>query len=395
MHDDWGVTENQDPAGGAGAAEDMSALILKHYSTLNEIGILRFLEKREEENRNLRKVIQAGKGIASQQGIMMILEAAAAALNDRFIPSTLTFLIESERGGEVPDIVHYENLVRADSPFSVPSLEPYRFFFNLSPGTISFRVFEYMIGRDELTSLFKPYHPAIVMPLTGFGRVYGFILIGEKIMGKEYSAQEISFLEDVMQFTSIGLQNNIHYLKAITDLKTHLYNNAYIRSRLDLELARVKRYAFEIAVIITDVDKFKNFNDSYGHMAGDKMLMRIAEVFMESIRAGDVAGRFGGEEFVLLLVQCSRENACLAAERIRKKVEKIFVEDEGRILRATISLGVRHVTRETYAEADIVITQADKALYRAKHSGRNKSFIYDAPAKGPDDPAGRGQGPGP
>jgi|GEM_PF-240310 len=370
---------------GAGRPEeprdrDISGIILKNYNSLREMGILESLEDLQAENRNLRRIIQAGKGIASQQGILMIVEAAAAALNDRFVPSTLTFLLESERGAEAPDILYYENLKRAEAPFKVPSLEPYRFFFNLSPGTISFPVFEYMIGRPEYTDLFKPCRPTIVMPLMGFGQVYGFVLIGEKATGAEYTASESEFLDDVMQFASIGLQNNIHYMKAITDLKTRLYNNAYIRTRLDLELARVSRYGFEMAVILTDVDHFKDFNDNYGHLAGDKMLMRIAQVFLGSIRKGDVAGRFGGEEFVLILAQCSRANACMAADRIRRRVERLTITDGQAELRATISLGVRHVTKESIQDADTIIRQADQALYRAKAAGRNKAFIFGGPA---------------
>jgi len=384
MRDDKGVTGSTGMNEEGSLSAELSDLILKNYSSLAETGILKAVESLEEENRNLRRIIQAGKGIASQQGILMIVEAAAAAINDRVIPSTLAFLIESERGGEAPEIVYYDNLKRSDPPFTVPSLEPYRFFFSLSPATVSFPVFEYMIGREEYTALFRPARPSIVMPLIGFGQLYGFVLVGEKVTGAEYSRPEAVYLDDVMQFASIGLQNNIHYLKAITDLKTRLYNNAYIRTRLDLELARVKRYGFEMAVMLIDVDLFKKFNDAYGHLAGDKMLMRIAEVFMESIRKGDVAGRFGGEEFVVILVQCNRQNACQAAERIRKRVERIVVEERGKELRATISVGLRHVTKEDVQDAEEILGQADRALYRAKASGRNKAFIFKAVSKDPE-----------
>jgi two-component system, cell cycle response regulator len=358
-------------------AETFSRLILKHYDVLSQTGILNFVQKLQEENNNLRKVIQAGKDIAKQGGILMIVETVAKVLNDRFIPASLTFLLEAENSNEAPDIIHYQNMARTEVPFSIEKLEPYRFFFNLAPATVSFPVFEYMIGRPALTEPFKTLRPKIVMPVLGFGQVYGFAIIGEKIVGGEYTESELTFLDDVMQFASIGLQNNIHYLKAITDFKTRLYNHAYITSRLEMELSRVKRYGCEIAVILTDVDLFKKFNDTYGHLAGDKMLMKIAEVFIETIRKGDVAGRFGGEEFVLILAQCSRKNACMVAERIRKRVEKILILDEGRELKATISLGVRHVTQADCADADTAIAQADKALYKAKENGRNRSFIFN------------------
>lgn len=358
-------------------ADTFSRLILKHYDVLSQTGILNFVQKLQEDNNSLRKVIQAGKDIAKQGGILMIVETVAKVLNDRFIPSSLTFLLEAENTTEAPDVIHYQNMAKTEAPFTVEKLEPYRFFFNLSPATVSFPVFEYMIGRPALTEPFKALKPKIVMPILGFGQVYGFAIIGEKVVGGDYTQSELTFLDDVMQFASIGLQNNIHYLKAITDFKTRLYNHAYITNRLEMELSRVKRYGCEIAVILTDVDKFKTFNDTYGHLAGDKMLMKIAQVFIETIRKGDVAGRFGGEEFVLILAQCSRKNACMVAERIRKRVEQIVIEDEGRQLKATISLGVRHVTKADCVEADTAISQADKALYKAKENGRNRAYIFN------------------
>lgn len=369
--------ENQAPQKNGPDADAFSKLILKNYSVLSQTGILNFVQQLQEENNNLRKVIQAGKDIAKQGGILMIVETVAKVLNDRFIPSSLTFLLEAENGREAPDIIHYRNMARTEPEFTISQLEPYRFFFNLSPATVSFPVFEYMIGRPALTDPFKSLKPKVVMPIYGFGQVYGFAIIGEKVVGGDFTQQELTFLDDVMQFASIGLQNNIHYLKAITDFKTRLYNHAYITNRLELELSRVKRYGYEIAVILTDVDKFKTFNDTYGHLAGDKILMKIAEVFIDTIRKGDVAGRFGGEEFVLILAQCSRKNACMVAERIRKRVEKIVLKDEGREMRATISLGVRHVTKADCVDAETAVKQADKALYKAKESGRNRSYIYN------------------
>jgi diguanylate cyclase (GGDEF)-like protein len=362
---------------------DVSRLVLKHYTALEEMGLLASIQGLQQEVRDLRKVILAAKNIANQSGIINIIEEVAKVINDRFVPASLVFVLENDKGGEEPEIILFRNMIKVEPDFSIPSLEPYRFFFNLAPMTASFPVFSYMIGRTDLTTPFAALKPAIVVPIMGFNQTYGFILVGEKVVGAEYARPELEFIDSVMQFASIGLQNNIHYLKAITDLKTRLYNNAYIRTRLDMELARVKRYKHEIAVIITDVDHFKVFNDTYGHLAGDKILMRIAEIFLETIRKGDIAGRFGGEEFVLVLAQCSKDNACLIAERVRRKIEALVIEDSGRELRATISLGVRHVNADTVADADTIIRQADKALYKAKTSGRNKSFLYGPAPKAP------------
>jgi diguanylate cyclase (GGDEF)-like protein len=357
--------------------DQIARVLLENYSFLNEKGLTSYIDTLKRENLDLRSIIEAGKEISSQSGIIRIVEQVAGVLNKRLIPCSLAFILESEREEGCPSILYYENLAQKTAPFDIPSLEPYRFFFNLSPQAISFPVFTYMMGKPELTEPFLRMKPAMVMPIMGFNQVYGFILIGEKVVGGEYSKPELAYLESVMQFASIGLQNNIHYLKAVTDSKTKLYNHAYITTRLDLELARVKRYGFEIAVIMTDVDHFKHFNDTYGHLAGDKVLMRIAEIFLETIRKGDIAGRFGGEEFVLVLAQCSRENARLVANRVRQRVEALSIMEDGHELKVTISLGVRHVSKDTWADVESIIGQADKALYKSKEAGRNRVYLWD------------------
>lgn len=356
---------------------EINQAILANYGLLSSSGILAYLDQLSESSRNFQKIIAAGKDILSQSGILKIVEQVAHAFNERLVPCSLTFVLESDVAANKPAILYFDNMSRVDAPFDIPSLEPYRFFFSLSPDVATFPVFSYMIGRPELTKPFEPARPAMVVPIMGFNQVYGFILIGEKVVGGSYNKVEIDFIVSVLQFASIGLQNNIHYLKAITDSKTKLYNNEYIRNRLDLELARVKRYGHQIAVIITDVDHFKKFNDSYGHLTGDKVLMRIAEVFLETIRKGDIAGRFGGEEFVLVLAQCNKEDACMVADRIRRKVERLALREGDTELKVTISLGVRHVNHDTMGEAVDIIAQADKALYKAKQTGRNRSYLYD------------------
>ena len=256
----------------------------------------------------------------------------------------------------------------------IKSLNPYKFFFSLSPAPVTFPVFQYMIGNSELTGPFLRANPALIVPIRGFEQAYGFIIVGKKLMGDEYTKYEIEFIKTLMNFTSIGIQNNIHYLRAITDRKTRLYNHAFVMNRLEIELDRVQRYEMQIAVIIIDVDNFKVFNDTYGHLAGDKMLLRIAEVLTGSIRKGDIAGRFGGEEFVLILANCPRLKACEAAERVRKNVEKITLVENGKNISVTISLGIRHVSRDSIKAPEEILKEADMALYQAKKKGRNRSI---------------------
>lgn len=360
------------------SAETQTA-ILNNYTLLKDQGILDILDDKDEQIRYMQYVIEGALSIMNQSDMITMLDRMAKSFLDRFIPKSLTIIMEEVTGGERPRILSYRNMQAVESAVDIPSLAPYKFFFALSPISVTFPVFEYMIGREELTEPLLSLEPELVAPILGFDQVYGFMVVGKKIIGEKYTQREIEYINSIMKFTSIALQNNLHYSRAVTDLKTKLYNHAFVMNRLEIEIDRVKRYNFEMSVIITDVDHFKKFNDTYGHLTGDKILLRIAEIFTDSVRKGDIAGRFGGEEFVLLLINCSQKDACIAAERIRRRVEALELDENGQKISVTISLGIRHVTAADIRDPATLIDEADKALYQAKKSGRNKTFLFNPP----------------
>jgi diguanylate cyclase (GGDEF)-like protein len=132
-----------------------------------------------------------------------------------------------------------------------------------------------------------------------------------------------------------------------------------------------------MSVVMLDADKFKNVNDTYGHATGDLVLIRLAEIVREVIRAEDSFGRFGGEEFVLALPETDANSAMLLAERIRALIEATVVPSDEGDVRFTVSFGV--ATRESSSDAPdlhTLLNQADEALYQAKETGRNKVIHY-------------------
>ena len=135
-------------------------------------------------------------------------------------------------------------------------------------------------------------------------------------------------------------------------------------------IAVAERSDSPFAVGVLDVDHFKQFNDSYGHDAGDRVLQAVARVIRDSLRPGDVAGRWGGEEFLVVLPSTGLEDAAHVVERIRKSVEATDVLWDGRSLSVTMSAGVSAYP-EVVRNAAGVVTSADAALYRAKRGGRN------------------------
>ncbi len=357
---------------------DNQEAVINNFNLLQELGVWDQLDKLNAKITDLEELIEEAGEIFNQQSINELVNNVTSKLQNKFIPSYLAIVIQEQIASDKASIICFQNMKRVDNMIDIESIEPYKHFFSLSPQSLKFPVFEYMVGNPKLTDVFKPLNPEIIMPIMGLDGVYGFFVVGKKLLGEEYTDQEISYINVLIKFVSIALQNNIHYKRAITDFKTHLYNHSFFMIRIEEELARVRRYNTEVSLIITDVDKFKNFNDTYGHLAGDEVLIHLSKVLRESIREEDVAARFGGEEFVVMLVQCDEDSAWRVAERIRKRIQDLTVSYEEHKLHVTISLGIAHLTgREAkVVTPESLIEQADTALYNSKENGRNRTTIY-------------------
>lgn len=179
----------------------------------------------------------------------------------------------------------------------------------------------------------------------------------------------------IMKFSYQDKVENIFhkeiYRMAVTDPLTSIYNKRFFLERINEEFSYANRGKQSLSLIIFDVDHFKTFNDTYGHLAGDFVLQHLAGVVSKMTRAGDIFARYGGEEFALILRQADLAPARALAERIRVAVEKDRFEHDGHVFNVTISLGVA-----TYSpncpNARALIQEADRCLYQAKAAGRNR-----------------------
>ncbi|MEJ5225321.1 MAG: diguanylate cyclase, partial [Anaerolineales bacterium] len=159
--------------------------------------------------------------------------------------------------------------------------------------------------------------------------------------------------------------------QAIHDALTGLYNRHYLSEVLDAELSRAKRGAYSVAFLLIDIDYFKQINDRYGHPAGDHVLVTTACAIHEHTRRSDTACRFGGEEFLLVLPEITRDDAFHRAEQLRQYIENLNISYEGQPIRVTISVGV--ALYPFHGEnSDQLLAAVDKALYDAKQTGRNR-----------------------
>jgi two-component system, cell cycle response regulator len=178
---------------------------------------------------------------------------------------------------------------------------------------------------------------------------------------------------------------------SIRDGLTELYNHRFAMEMLANELPRVDRYASALSVLLMDIDRFKRVNDQFGHQTGDVILREVARSVAASLRAVDAAGRYGGEEFIVILPRTAYEAARRTAERLRRVVEEqTFAAADGTI-RVTASIGVATYPAEGVHTVSDLVLAADKALYRAKEAGRNRVAGDLDPAPEPSSPRPEGR----
>ncbi|HPT48046.1 MAG TPA: GGDEF domain-containing protein, partial [Candidatus Rifleibacterium sp.] len=192
-------------------------------------------------------------------------------------------------------------------------------------------------------------------------------------------------LDITSQFTGIfitSIKNALIHKRteklAFTDPLTELFNHRYFQETLAHEFIRARRYSKPLSLMVIDIDFFKKFNDTHGHLVGDKVLRHVAGIFNSSVREQiDTVARYGGEEFAVVLPETMIDGARLFAERIRSKVELTPLNHEGKELQVTLSIGVS-CTMVTHCEkTSDLIEAADIALYRAKDAGRNQVLSFD------------------
>ena len=156
-----------------------------------------------------------------------------------------------------------------------------------------------------------------------------------------------------------------------TDHLTGLFNRGYWELRLIQEFKRYDRYDQSSSLIMLDIDHFKKINDKYGHTVGDEAIRAVSRTIREQVRDLDIAGRYGGEEFGIVLTNTNGDGACVFAERLRSAIEQLTIHAEGHEIKFTVSLGVAELTDKINDHRNW-IEKADQALYKSKEGGRNR-----------------------
>jgi len=215
----------------------------------------------------------------------------------------------------------------------------------------------------------------ICMPLVVKEKLSGILIIGPSKTYLSYQDSDLEFLSALMNISTVALENFYLHTMSITDGLTKAYLRRYFIFRLGEEIKRIKRYGGGISLLMIDLDYFKKVNDTYGHQAGDKVLIEFVEIIKGISRATDLIARYGGEEFAIIAMETSSEGAKIFAERIRTIVEKHLFDIGNMKINITVSIGIASFPRDAETMQDL-IKKADDALYRAKNSGRNQVCVY-------------------
>jgi diguanylate cyclase (GGDEF)-like protein len=236
------------------------------------------------------------------------------------------------------------------------------------------------MGGLELTRLVKKEYDADVIVMTGYSGDYSYeeaINMGASdFVIKPVRLEELLLrLKRVLKERDLT-QERVRMMEklqklAITDGLTKLHNSRSFYSQIEVEVDRFNRYKHPLSLLLLDIDHFKHYNDTYGHLEGDKVLVRISQIIRSCLRKLDTAYRYGGEEFTVILPETTCEEASNVAERIRiaVKAEKFDPDSKNDIV-ITISIGVTQYSPEE--ELSAFIQRADKAMYSSKQNGRNK-----------------------
>jgi diguanylate cyclase (GGDEF)-like protein len=217
----------------------------------------------------------------------------------------------------------------------------------------------------------------LTVPLLVDNRVIGVMSVQSTAVSA-YDRHQLALLATIAQQVAVAVESARHYELATFDSLTRFYTRDYFFKRLEDEYARAKRYETPFALLMLDLDGFKQINDEHGHLAGDGYLRAVGDVVRQALREADSACRYGGDEFCILLPETDLLGGRVIAERIRRAIADLSVAPDGESVRTTVSIGIVAYPAHDVGDLESLLRNADAALYRAKHRGRDCVVPYAA-----------------
>jgi len=215
----------------------------------------------------------------------------------------------------------------------------------------------------------------VAVPVRYRDHCLGVIELVNCVGSEGFQERDLALLEALADFAAIALENARHVKRihelTITDDCTNLYNARHMDFILETEIYRSQRYGYEFSLVFIDLDHFKNINDTHGHLVGSKLLAEVGQMVKTACRRIDFAFRYGGDEFVIVLPQASKENAYIVARRLHRMIgETSWLNSEGMDIHFTASIGVASYPSDAKTKVEL-LHLADEAMYHVKNTTRN------------------------
>ncbi len=326
-----------------------------------------------QENQDLKEIIEIAIQITADLDVKNIIKNVVWSIVAKFQTNTVTFVFPVEDEEEEIRVFHYTGLKEGDINVDLSAADSIiRYFEQVEYSEVSFSDFAENFPDRRIIEQLRNLNIDFIAPLRTDKGVTGILLLPAKGDTTAYTLLEMQYISRIVRFAAIALENANLYHQATTDRMTKLFSHHFFEKVLDDEIQRARRYGKTFSLIMFDIDHFKSFNDTYGHLQGDIIIKEIAKIVLKSIRQIDFAARYGGEEFAVILPEVDIEGAAVVAERLRSLIEKHPFPGDSEPLHVTISLGVAEFDPETIHSVSQMVNEADKALYESKENGRNR-----------------------
>ena len=343
----------------------------------------RLFEEAQQRTQELTNLLKLSETLTSTLNAPSLLQLVGRQVRELVGCDFFAFLhVDREANTLVPAVTH--------QPEVGPPIELPQYLGEGLPGRVALTGKAEVVNRatdalwrEPAEGLPHGLHSGLCVPLVIEGQVDGVISLG-RIGARGFDRDDLRLLAIIAGQIGAALENvRLHERvkdQAVRDSLTQVFNHSCLLERLSDEVGRAEQGGTPVSFVMLDIDNFKSFNDNHGHLAGDEVLRAVAQTILRSVRKVDIVGRYGGEEFGIVLPCTDAQQAYAVGERIRRAVEEAGCDGEGEARRVTVSLGVA-----TYPDvaSDYVqmVARADEALYRSKALGKNRVCLA-APPRG-------------
>lgn len=332
----------------------------------------------DRENQDLKEILEIAFQISAQLDVDNVIQNVVWCLVSKFQLETVIAALPGESDENAVQVFTYRGLRREETGIVLPSLVPVFAFLDKDEySQIPFSYFRDNFPDRELVQRLELLAVDVIVPLRTDKGSIGVLFLPRNGTGLPYGVLEIQYITRILRFASIAIENASLFRQATTDRMTGLFSHHFFEKNLQEELERARRYKTTFSLVMFDIDHFKKFNDTWGHLVGDRIIRDISKLLCKSIRQVDFPARYGGEEFAVILPAVDIQGALVVAERLRRKVESYCFPgaDGGEDLHVTISVGVTEFDPESAYAPTEIIREADRALYKSKDMGRNRVTV--------------------